>query len=54
MPKSTTAWFLILTAVCAVAPYLLGVPARTARERLYLAITIAFLAWILLLMAPLR
>jgi hypothetical protein len=54
MLKSPTTWFLILTAFCIAAPYLLGVRPRTDRERRFLAITIAFLAWILLLMARLR
>ncbi len=52
--KSAGTWFLILTAVCIGAPYLLGVPPRTRRHWAYLAITIAFLAWVLPLMGSLR
>ena len=48
-------WFVVLAvAGCVIAPYLFGVPPRSAKQRLYLAIAIAFLAWILPLMAPLR
>jgi len=54
MLKSATTWFLILASVCVAAPYLLGVPPRTPRERRYLALTIAFLAWVLLMMGSLR
>jgi len=52
--RLATTWFAILAVVCVLGPYLLRVPPRTSRERQYLAITIAFLAWILLLMADLR
>ena len=52
--RSHATWFLMLAAACIAGPYLLGVPPRTPRQRLYLALTIAFLAWVLLLMAPLR
>ena len=41
-------------AVCLVGPYVLGVRPRTRRDWQYIAITIAFLAWILLLMVPVR
>ena len=52
--KSPGAWFVALAAVAVVAPYLLGVRPRTPRQWLYIAITIAFLAWLLPLMASLR
>ena len=52
--KSAGTWFLILTAVSLAGPYFLGVPPRTRRQWLYLALTIAFLAWILPLMVSLR
>jgi hypothetical protein len=52
--RSAATWFLILAGVCIAGPYLLGVRPRTARERQYVALTIAFLAWVLLLMAALR
>jgi hypothetical protein len=53
MPSALT-WFLILAGVCMGGPYMLGVRPRTRRERVYLALTIAFLAWLLPLMISLR
>ena len=52
--KSSMTWFLILTAVCVAGPYLFGVRPRTRRHWLYLAVAVAFLAWILPLMTSLR
>jgi hypothetical protein len=52
--KSAGVWFLILAAVCVAGPYVLGVRPTTRRHWKYLAATIAFLAWVLPLMAPLR
>jgi hypothetical protein len=52
--KSAGTWFLILLGVCVVAPYLFGVRPRNRRQWTYLAVTIAFLAWLLPLMAALR
>jgi hypothetical protein len=52
--RSAGTWFLILAGVCIVGPYVLGVPPRTRRDRVYLALTLAFLAWVLLLMISLR
>jgi hypothetical protein len=53
--RSPGLWFVVLVVVgCLVAPYALGVWPTTTRQRLYLAITIAFLAWVLPLMASLR
>jgi hypothetical protein len=52
--RSAATWFLILAGVCIAGPYLLGVRPKTPRERQYVAVTIAFLAWVLLLMAALR
>jgi hypothetical protein len=51
---SATTWFVILTAACFAGPYLLGVRPKTPRDWLYIAITIAFLAWLLPMMASLR
>jgi hypothetical protein len=51
--KSASTWFLLLAGVCIAGPYLLGVRPKTRRQRLYLAITIAFLAWVLPLMVSL-
>lgn len=47
-------WFLILAAVSVAGPYALGIRPRTPRQWLALAFTIAFLAWVLPLMASLR
>jgi hypothetical protein len=52
--RSAGTWFFILAGVCLVGPYVLGVRPRTRRDRVYLALTIAFLAWILPLMISLR
>jgi hypothetical protein len=53
--RSPAVWFVVLVVVgCLVAPYVLGVPPKTARQRACLALTIAFLAWVLPLMASLR
>jgi hypothetical protein len=52
--KSAEAWFLVLMAVCIGGPYLLGVRPRTRQQWVCLAITIAFLAWVLPLMGSLR
>ena len=51
---SATTWFLVLSAICLAGPCLIGVRPKTAREWFYIALTIAFLAWMLPLMAPLR
>ena len=51
---SATTWFVILSTTCIAGPYLLGVPPKTPRERLYIALTIAFLAWLLPFMASLQ
>ena len=47
-------WFLVLAAVTVAGPYVLGIRPRTPRQRLALALTLGFLAWVLLLMASLR
>jgi hypothetical protein len=52
--KSHTTWFLILAALCIAGPYGLRVAPRTRRERTFVAVTLAFLAWLLALMVPLR
>jgi len=48
------AWFLMLTASCLAGPYALGVRPTTRRQWQYIALTIAFLAWVLPLMVSLR
>jgi hypothetical protein len=52
--RSPDAWFYLLAIICIVGPYLLGAPPQTPRQRTQIALTIAFLAWILLFMAQLR
>jgi hypothetical protein len=52
--RSPGNWFFMLATVCVVAPYLLGLRPTTVRQRHYVSLTIAFLAWILLLMTSLR
>ena len=54
MMRSATTWFLVLAAVSIAGPYLLGVRPKTPRQWLYVAIPIAFLAWMLPLMVSLR
>lgn len=54
MMKSAGVWFVVLTTICVVGPYVLGVRPRTGRHWLYLALTIAFLALMLPLMSSLR
>ena len=49
--NSATVWFVVLVALCMAGPYLLGVRPKTPREWVYVAITIALLAWLLPLMA---
>jgi hypothetical protein len=52
--RSHAVWFLVLAGFCVVGPYLFGLRPRTRRQWVLLAVTIAFLAWLLPLMAPLR
>jgi hypothetical protein len=52
--RSAGTWFLVLALVCVIGPYLLGVRPRTRRQWSYLAITLAFLAWVLAFMTSLR
>ena len=52
--RSPVNWFWMLATVCIVAPYVLGVRPTTATQRRYVSLTIAFLAWILLLMTSVR
>lgn len=54
LASSALTWFLILAVVCMAGPYLLGVRPRTRRDWLYIALAIAFLAWVLPLMISLR
>jgi hypothetical protein len=52
--KSSTFWFVILVLASVVGPCALAVPPRTRRQWLYIAITLALLAWLLPLMASMR
>jgi len=52
--KSPSTWFVLLAFACMVGPYVFRVPPTTARQRLYVALTLAFLAWVLPMMAALR
>lgn len=52
--KSHGTWFLILVSVCIFAPYMFHLAPKAPRQRFYVAVAIAFLAWLLALMAPLR
>jgi hypothetical protein len=52
--RSAGAWFLVLSAVCILGIYVLGLRPKTRRQWIYIALTIAFLAWLLPLMASLR
>ena len=47
-------WFFVLSSACIIGPYALGVRPRTGRDRFCLALTLTFLAWLLLLMASVR
>jgi len=52
--RDPVTWFVILAAICAAGPCVFHVQPLTGRHRLFVALTIAFLAWILPLMVPLR
>lgn len=52
--KSPIVWFVVLALASVVGPYALRVPPRTRRQWLYIAITLAVLAWLLPLMVSLR
>jgi hypothetical protein len=46
--------FLALAGLCVAGPYVPGVRPTTRRQWQYIALTIAFLAWVLPLMVSLR
>jgi len=52
--NSAGSWFLLLLLLCILGPYVLGVRPKTRRDWTYIAITVGFIAWVLILMAPLR
>lgn len=45
--RSFSFWFLIVLMTCLVAPYAFGVPPRSRRDWIALALIIAFLSWLL-------
>ena len=45
---------LAIIAGCVAAPYLLGVSPRNRRQWLYVALTLAFVMWILPMVAHVR
>ncbi len=45
-------WFIALVAACIAGPYILLVAPKTRRQWAALTVTLAFLAWVLLLLAP--
>ncbi|HKB13630.1 MAG TPA: hypothetical protein VKD69_23345 [Vicinamibacterales bacterium] len=51
---TAVAVFAVLSSICMAGPYALGVRPKTRGQWLSLAITIAFLAWVLPLMVSLR
>ena len=52
--KSPVSRFLPLLTVLIAEPYMFGVRPKTRREWIYIGLTIGFIAWMLILMAPLR
>lgn len=52
--NTASTWFLVLAALCIAGPYLLGVRPRTRRQWRCIVAALAFLAWILPLMASLH
>lgn len=52
--RSAVKWFLILASGCMFGPYVLGVPPKTRRDWMFVAVALAFLAWVLPLMISLR
>ena len=52
--RTPLSWFIFLVVVCVVAPYVAGVRPRYRRDWILLAITIAFLAWLLAGFASVR
>lgn len=52
--RDARTWFIVLLIACVAAVYILHVRPKGRRQWLLLALTIAFLAWLLPLMATLR
>jgi hypothetical protein len=47
-------WFLIVLTLCVVGPYLLGVRPKSRRDWLLIAVTLAFVLWVLPMVVRLR
>jgi hypothetical protein len=47
-------WFLLVTILIVVAPYVFGVSPRTRRQWFYIVLTLVFIAWILPFTVSLR
>jgi hypothetical protein len=45
--RTPFSWFVLLVAVCILAPYVFGVRPRRRRDWIVLALAIGFLAWLL-------
>ncbi len=52
--RSPMTWFVLLAGVCFIGPYVLGLRPRSQRDWVYIALTLAFLAWLLPLMVAVR
>ena len=52
--RSPITWFVLLAGLCLIGPYVLGVRPRSRRDWIYIALTLAFLAWLLPLMIAVR
>ena len=52
--RTPLSWYVLLVSVITIAPYVLGIPPRTPQQWRYVAITIAFLTWLLLGFASVR
>lgn len=52
--RTPAEWFYLLLPVCLIGPYLFGVRPRSVRDWRWIAIAIAFLAWLLLGFESLR
>jgi hypothetical protein len=52
--RSAGLWFLVLAGICIAGPYVFGLRPKTRRQWVYIAVAIAFLAWVLPLMVSLR
>ena len=54
MMRSPVTWFVLLAVLCLIGPYAIGARPRSRRDWMYIAITLAFLGWLLSLMVAVR